>query len=867
MHNRLKPKKKPGVLSEVHEDVDTVNEKKLQEKLAKGCNLIEALLRTHIERDASDPHTGEPLGPSIQSLSRDECPKLPSSLRSLHLQRTQGLLEVYPEFTSLWNYRRSLLLDEYLSLEYTEDAAAARSSSSSPNLSAGIDLLVSELAFSEAILCKVRKSYSVWFHRKWIFQSIHNVVDEPEQCIGLFNKELNLCGRLLDEDDRNFHCWNHRAAILALLVASRHRGELVQKVVFPLSEELRRTALGGTKDNQLSTSEARLSLSSRSSVLLLNREYSRNLINRNFSNFSAWHLRMKTQEAYGDTRVENALELHHAQELDLLEQGLYTEPNDESLWTYYNWFVMWRARKAAPEHIGLRHVSLHSATGLRADLNEEAASFVVCLVFAQPTICSAAEVINDTTFYGSPSRVAWYPCCRSPFSALQRSLKDVTFSVTSSGDCTSIDSPLLEGFNDTAEPLRYGLSDAALKQPSFCWIGFVSRTEIKPPYKPMEFVIDVGATRKIPGGGRSHTVLHLSIQPSDNICCLENASSSPLVWWATQDARETQDRNIKENSAVPKAEEKDRGVPKGVSETRYQDWNLLVKELAKSDLLLKIEDGKCKHALLFNYEIYEALQILYERLSSEERQHLIKNTPPFISTLPNNAENLQFSTARVQLLSDLVTVDPTRRRRYTELIEREELFKLGSNSRCAKVDEDMPLMRLPPAEYFGWGYLLRHDIKRLDLSNKAIDCSNLWTSGIHMLFQLTSLNLSWNRLDDLNAVISALPNCPRLRNSLVVDLTGNPLQFSDHDGDHHQNDDKSHPATSYRMVESRKSSVILQLKPSLHSSFLPKQIIVTHTPLAGFCKQMPINTVAKKLNPYAVLVSPCDTTSSQPDVL
>ena len=79
----------------------------------------------------------------------------------------------------------------------------------------------------------------------------------------LLETELDLCGKLLDVDERNFHCWNHRMHVMGLM----------------------RTRQKEQTDP--------IDLSS------IDLELSTELINRNFSNYSAWHLRALLQQRAG----------------------------------------------------------------------------------------------------------------------------------------------------------------------------------------------------------------------------------------------------------------------------------------------------------------------------------------------------------------------------------------------------------------------------------------------------------------------------------------------------------------------------------------------------------------------------------------
>lgn len=103
------------------------------------------------------------------------------------------------------------------------------------------ELLGAELALVQECLGQNPKIYCVWYHRKWCFKQ---GVLGPED----LQRDLKLCAKLLQLDDRNFHCWGYRNLFLAELAG------------LPAAEEV---AFTTTK------------------------------INANFSNYSAWHYRSK----------------------------------------------------------------------------------------------------------------------------------------------------------------------------------------------------------------------------------------------------------------------------------------------------------------------------------------------------------------------------------------------------------------------------------------------------------------------------------------------------------------------------------------------------------------------------------------------
>uniref|UniRef100_A0A672H0J7 Geranylgeranyl transferase type-2 subunit alpha n=1 Tax=Salarias fasciatus TaxID=181472 RepID=A0A672H0J7_SALFA len=113
------------------------------------------------------------------------------SLTLSALQLTQQLLSSNPDFATLWNYRREILMH----LETVKDEDEVQS------------IYGSELAFLESCLKVNPKSYGSWHHRGWVSARL----PRPD-----WARELSLCDRCLSLDDRNFHCWDYRRMVVKM---------------------------------------------------------------------------------------------------------------------------------------------------------------------------------------------------------------------------------------------------------------------------------------------------------------------------------------------------------------------------------------------------------------------------------------------------------------------------------------------------------------------------------------------------------------------------------------------------------------------------------------------------------------------------
>jgi len=145
-----------------------------------------------------------------------------------------------------------------------------------------------EVELTQQCLMSNPKSYGAWYHRCY---SLDQMTKPPWQ------KELDLCDRFLSMDERNFHCWDYRQ------IAAKKAGQ--------------------TPDKEL--------------------DFTMERINVNFSNYSAWHYRSKllpltNPNPESDSRQPIEESARH-QELDLVQNAAFTDPEDSSAWLYHTWLV------------------------------------------------------------------------------------------------------------------------------------------------------------------------------------------------------------------------------------------------------------------------------------------------------------------------------------------------------------------------------------------------------------------------------------------------------------------------------------------------------------------------------------------------
>lgn len=142
------------------------------------------------------------------------------------------------------------------------------------------EVINDELYLTEKCLQVNPKSYSAWYHRNWV---LDNIDSNPD-----WKNELFLCSKYLKMDERNFHCWDYRQ-----IVASKCQEPYENELKFTLE-----------------------------------------MIEANFSNYSAWHYRSKLYSAAGKDE-----ECTKISELSLVESAAFTDPSDQSAWIYQRWLI------------------------------------------------------------------------------------------------------------------------------------------------------------------------------------------------------------------------------------------------------------------------------------------------------------------------------------------------------------------------------------------------------------------------------------------------------------------------------------------------------------------------------------------------
>lgn len=273
-----------------------------------------------------------------------------------NLEYATKIATLSPDFSTIWNYKREIMESVLKSKDPPEQYKML-----------GMELLMLIKAMKQN-----PKSYTLWFHRMWCLEKGLEIekfmTDEQMEAAkgGLLKNEIMLCDKMLGADERNFHCWNYRAWVI------RTKMDQIEKV-YAVREK--HGALGESAktpvEDQISTLACELAMTE-------------NMIEKNFSNFSAWHYRGKALKNKQRLEVETAPSPYLIpsdvlqSEFEQMKHAIFTEPNDQSSWNYHRWLVNLLLPVQITElkieddqlTIGFSHI-VRSPEGLTVKVNDE----------------------------------------------------------------------------------------------------------------------------------------------------------------------------------------------------------------------------------------------------------------------------------------------------------------------------------------------------------------------------------------------------------------------------------------------------------------------------------------------------------------
>ncbi|CUM67822.1 uncharacterized protein PRCAT00005529001 [Priceomyces carsonii] len=212
------------------------------------------------------------------------------------LSETTTLLNINPEFYTVWNFRREILLSLFEKQELDMKQA-----------------LEEDLQMVLAHLKRFPKCYWIWNHRIWCLGQLQ------KKHLANWKYELGIVSKLLELDNRNFHGWQYRRYVV----------DNMEKNLPPDQ------ALVGSL--QININEL---------------QYTTTKVNKNISNFSAWHNRTKLipkiyqillkvgkTGQFADEQIFSDPYVTLLHELELIKTGMYMDADDSSVWLYLRWLL------------------------------------------------------------------------------------------------------------------------------------------------------------------------------------------------------------------------------------------------------------------------------------------------------------------------------------------------------------------------------------------------------------------------------------------------------------------------------------------------------------------------------------------------
>ena len=269
--------------------------------------------------------------------------QLPQAPPAVAWELTETLLRVNPDPFYIWNQRRELFLNKLVKKESgnddNEDVDGNEDEDDDKDA-----MIEKELNLTAAALQNNPKSYGAWFHRKWVLCQATRMVNDDTimtttNIKNLLRQELSLTELFLKRDERNFHCWNYRRFVVALQMQPSSDGswwllseqdandEATRQIIMGAQVVLDQSSYASKPGPSSSAPSPSTTTATAHTILQAEWEFTRAKIAQNFSNFSAFHYRSKLLQLLWP-RVDLGAELQ------LVEDAVYTEPDDQTAWWY-----------------------------------------------------------------------------------------------------------------------------------------------------------------------------------------------------------------------------------------------------------------------------------------------------------------------------------------------------------------------------------------------------------------------------------------------------------------------------------------------------------------------------------------------------
>lgn len=227
---------------------------------------------------------------------------------------TTSLLNINPEFYTVWNIRRDILRGLYDRGKDSEGILETEY----------VEYLEDDLKLILALLKRFPKCYWIWHHRRWCLFELFD--------LGKVNwkYEFAVVSKLLELDSRNYHGWHYRRFVVENIERQAIRDVQTKAEGLREAQDLALLAINVDEFN-----------------------YTTAKINNNISNFSAWHNRsklipklLKLFDSVADPTLFRDVQsifkspttvLVH--ELELVKTGIYMDTDDTSVWLYLYWLL------------------------------------------------------------------------------------------------------------------------------------------------------------------------------------------------------------------------------------------------------------------------------------------------------------------------------------------------------------------------------------------------------------------------------------------------------------------------------------------------------------------------------------------------